>query len=131
MPLSKIDHVAIEVSNLEAFIEKFVRTGGLKLLRLGSTAAGARIAMLGDRVGMKLELIENPAATQTGFLHVAYQTGNVDEALDEARQDGWSVARGPNAIPAAKAQSVFMTDNSGFEFQVISYEGDSPDTKTW
>ncbi|MDB5546215.1 MAG: hypothetical protein JWO64_3364 [Hyphomicrobiales bacterium] len=131
MHLTRIDHVAIEVPNLEASIETFVRTGGLKLLRLGSTAAGARIAMLGDRVGMKLELIENPAAQQTGFLHVAYQSESFEEALDEARQKGWSVARGPNAIPAAKAQSVFMTDNSGFEFQVIAYESDSPDVQRW
>ncbi len=131
MHLAKIDHVAIEVSNLEAFIETFVKTGGLKLLRLGSTAAGLRIAMLGDRVGMKLELIENPASAGASFLHVAYQTESVEDAMGEAQQNGWSVARGPNAIPAAKARSVFMTDNSDFEFQVLSYEDDSPDTRTW
>ena len=132
MPLSKLDHIAIEVPNLDAFIDKFVRTGGLKLLRIGTaTASGARIAMLGDRTGMKLELIENQNAACLRFLHVAYLSDSVEGAVEAARQSGWSLGRGPNTIAPAKARSAFMTDGDDFEFQILTYEADSPDTATW
>ena len=35
------------------------------------------------------------------------------------------------AIEAARARSAFMTDGAGFEFQILSYEADSPDIATW
>jgi catechol 2,3-dioxygenase-like lactoylglutathione lyase family enzyme len=132
MTLNKIDHVAIEVPALQPFIDKFASTGGMRLLRQGtSTATGTPIAMLGDRTGMKIELIENPAVTALRFLHIAYVCDDVDASIKEAEQNGWSLSRGPNEIAAAKARSAFMTDRNGFEFQVLTYGANSPDTKTW
>jgi catechol 2,3-dioxygenase-like lactoylglutathione lyase family enzyme len=132
MTLAKLDHVAIAVPNLEQSIAIFVRTGGLRLLRQGvATATGAKIAMLGDRTGMKIELIESPDTNAPQFLHVAFLTDDVDASIQQAKADGWTVGRGPNVIAAAKAQSAFLTDDNGFEFQVLSYAADSPDTRTW
>ena len=132
MTLAKLDHVAIAVPNLEQSIAIFVRTGGLRLLRQGiATATGAKIAMLGDRTGMKIELIESPETNAPQFLHVAFQTDDVDASIQQAKDNGWTVGRGPNVIAAAKAQSAFLTDDNGFEFQVLSYAADSPDTRTW
>jgi len=132
MTLAKLDHVAIAVPNLEQSIAIFVRTGGLRLLRQGiATATGAKIAMLGDRTGMKIELIESPETNALQFLHIAFQTDDLDASIQQAEVDGWTVGRGPNAIAAAKAQSAFLTNDSGFEFQVLSYAADSPDTRTW
>jgi hypothetical protein len=131
MPLNRIDHVAIEVPALEPLIDKFVSTGGLRLQRRGTaTATGARIAMLGDRTGLKIELIENPAATSLRFLHIAYESSDVDASIKEAGQNGWFLERGPNEIAAAKARSAFMADTNGFEFQILTYAADSPDRKT-
>jgi predicted enzyme related to lactoylglutathione lyase len=132
MPLNKIDHVAIEVPALDTLIDQFVSTGGLRLLRRGTaTATGARIAMLGDRNGVKIELIENPAATSLRFLHIAYESSDVDASIKEAEQNGWSLERGPVEIAAAKARSAFMGDTKGFEFQILTYAADSRDTKPW
>ena len=132
MALNKIDHIAIEVPALEPFIDKFARTGGLRLIRRGTAAAtGTRIAMLGDRTGVKIELIENPATTSLRFVHIAYESDDVDVSVKEAEQTGWSLGRGPNEIAAARARSAFMTDGSGFEFQILTYAADSPDTKNW
>jgi len=131
MSLTKIDHVAIEVASVNAFIEKFVGTGGLKLLRRGTaTATGVPIAMLGDRTGMKIELIENPNATSVTFLHIAFSADNVDTSIAEAKDAGWSVLRGPNFIPPAKAKSAFLVKDD-VEFQILEYEPDSPDLQTW
>src|SRR5262245_32995161 len=60
MSLSKLDHVAMEVHDLDAIIDQLVGTGGMKVLRTGVLrTTGARLAMVGDPAGMKLELIEN------------------------------------------------------------------------
>lgn len=132
MSMIRLDHVAIEVPSLNRYLEKFVGTGGLRLLRRGvATATGAPIAMLGDRNGTKIELIENVSATDLRFLHVAFCTEDVDAAATQCRQDGWDVSRGPLTIEAARARSAFMTDGAGFEFQILSYEADSPDMATW
>jgi hypothetical protein len=96
-----------------------------------ATATGTRIAMLGDRTGVKIELIENLTATSLRFLHIAYESDDVDASIKEAERTGWSLARGPNEIPAAMARSAFMTDGSGFEFQILTYAANSPDAKTW
>ena len=130
--LAKMDHVAIEVPDIAQYIETFVRTGGLKLLRRGvATATGAEIAMLGDRTGMKIELIENRDATGLRFLHIAFRAGDVDKAAQACAGAGWVVGRGPNDIAAARARSAFMTDGDGFEFQILTYAPDSPDIVQW
>jgi len=131
MPLTKIDHVAIEVASVEAFIAKFVETGGLKLLRRGTaTATGVPIAMLGDRTGMKIELIENTAATSVTFLHVAFSTDDVEASIAAGKEAGWTLLRGPTFISAAKATSAFLAKDD-IEFQVLEYQPDSPDLGTW
>jgi len=130
--LEKMDHVAIEVPDIARYIDKFVSTGGLKLLRRGvATATGVEIAMLGDRTGMKIELIENKAATEMKFLHVAFRAADVDTATQEIAANDWVLGRGPNDIAAAKARSAFMTDGKGFEFQILTYAPDSPDIAQW
>jgi predicted enzyme related to lactoylglutathione lyase len=132
MSLIRLDHVAIEVPSLNQYLEKFVNTGGFRLLRRGAvTATGASMAMLGDRNGTKIELIENANATSLRFLHVAFCAEDVGEAARQCSQNGWSVSRGPLTIEAARARSAFMTDEAGFEFQILSYESDSPDIATW
>lgn len=132
MSLDKLDHVAIEVSAIDPVIDKMLSTGGLKLLRRGvANSTGARIAMLGDRTGMKIELIENPEAREARFLHLAFRSAGVDAAAKQLVGLGWAVDRGPLDIPAAKARSAFFTDGAGFEFQVVTYQPDSPDIQEW
>jgi catechol 2,3-dioxygenase-like lactoylglutathione lyase family enzyme len=129
--LNRIDHVAIEVPNIDEFIATFVDTGGLKLIRKGvATATGRPIAMLGDRVGVKIELIENPECDTVRFLHVAFAADDVKVAVEGALREGWNLIRGPSEIPVAKAKSAFLARNH-FEFQVLEYKPDSPDLEVW
>jgi catechol 2,3-dioxygenase-like lactoylglutathione lyase family enzyme len=128
---SRIDHVAIEVPSIDEFIATFVDSGGLKLIRKGvATATGRQIAMLGDRIGTKIELIENPECESVRFLHVAFASTDIDAAIGEAKERGWNVSRGPSAIAAAKAKSAFLVKDS-VEIQVLEYQADSPDLATW
>jgi catechol 2,3-dioxygenase-like lactoylglutathione lyase family enzyme len=129
--LSRIDHVALEVPNIDAYIATFTETNGLRLIRRGvATATGRQIAILGDRLGTKIELIENPDCDAIRFLHVAFATDDLADALAASKAAGWTRARGPSEIAAAKAQSAFLPKNR-LEIQILQYQPDSPDVATW
>jgi hypothetical protein len=133
MSLDRLDHVAIEVADLDYYIELLVRTGGMKVLRRATAKrTGARMAMVGDPTGMKLELIENrDAAGAPRFLHVAFRSGDVDAAASSLVDKGWTWQRGPIDLEEAQARSVLLSDSGCFELQVLTYRPTSPDIEEW
>ena len=134
MTLARLDHVALEVVDLDHYIELLVATGGMKLLRRSTARrTGARMAMLGDPTGMKLELIENgdAAGGAPRFLHIALRSGDVDAAAGSLAGKGWTWERGPIDLEEAQARSVLLSDNRGFELQVLTYRPTSPDIEEW
>jgi catechol 2,3-dioxygenase-like lactoylglutathione lyase family enzyme len=132
MKLDRMDHVAIEVADLDARIERLCRTGAMRLLRRGTNnRTGQRLAMVGDPTGMKLELIENPDAHEPRFLHLAFRSGDVDAALASLVDQGWNHLRGPNDLREAEARSILLNDGDGLEMQVLAYEPTSPDIVEW
>ncbi len=131
MSLKNIDHVALEVPDLDEYIATFESTDGLRLIRKGyATATGQNIAMLGDPNGVKIELIENPSCDRIRFLHLAFASDEIERSIERAVQQGWTLIRGPSYIPPAKASSAFLREGS-IEFQVLEYEFDSPDLVRW
>jgi catechol 2,3-dioxygenase-like lactoylglutathione lyase family enzyme len=132
MSLTRLDHVAIEVNDIDHYVELLESTGCLRLIRWGVMgASGRRIAMLGDGTGMKIELAEQPSASAPRLLHLALRANDVDRACQTLTQDGWTVVRGPNPLPAAHAVSALLSNTEGFQLQVIGYEPTSPDTVEW
>jgi hypothetical protein len=134
MNLERLDHIAIEVSDLDYYVEQLVRTGGMKLLRRATAKrSGTRMAMVGDPTGMKLELIENRGAARGAprFLHVAFRSSDVDAAARSLVDKGWKWERGPIDLEEAQARSVLLSDNGGFELQVLTYRPTSPDIVEW
>jgi predicted enzyme related to lactoylglutathione lyase len=134
MNLERLDHVAIEVSDLDYYVEQLVRTGGMKLLRRATAKrSGTRMAMVGDPTGMKLELIENRGVARGAprFLHVAFRSSDVDAAARSLVDKGWKWERGPIDLEEAQARSALLSDNEGFELQVLTYRPTSPDIVEW
>jgi hypothetical protein len=134
MNLGRLDHVAIEVSDLDYYVEQLVRTGGMKLLRRAiAKRSGTRMAMAGDPTGMKLELIENrnAAGGAPRFLHVAFRSSDVDVAVRSLVNKDWKWERGPIDLEEAQARSVLLSDSRGFELQVLTYRPTSPDIVEW
>ena len=125
--IGQLDHVALGVHDLDERIAFLTGTLGMTLKRLGKhMKTGARIAMIGDSAGFKLELIEVPA-DEPVFQHLAYRVEDVDAAYASLVAKGCTGLRGPNPIPPAKAMSALVEDPSGIQVQVIKYEPDSPD----
>jgi predicted enzyme related to lactoylglutathione lyase len=134
MSLAKIDHFAIEVADLDYYIERLVGTGGMRLLRRATAKrTGTRMAMVGDPTGVKLELIENKDAGGTipRFLHVAFRSRDVDAAAASLVDKGWKWERGPIDLEDAQARSVLLSDARGFELQLLTYQPTSPDVVEW
>jgi predicted enzyme related to lactoylglutathione lyase len=127
-----MDHVAIEVPDLDTRIERLCKTGGMRLLRRGQNKrSGQRLAMVGDATGMKLELIENPELTEPRYLHIAFRSADVEASLSELQDQGWQKLRGPLELEEAEARTILMSDSDGFELQVLSYKPTSPDIVEW
>jgi len=127
-----MDHVAIEVADLDKFIDQLVATGGMRLLRRGAAKrTGQRLAMVGDATGMKLELIENPGIPAPRYLHIAFRTADVAQSLSALVAKGFQHERGPFMLEEAKAQSGLVSDGKGFEVQVLTYDPASPDIVEW
>jgi hypothetical protein len=134
MNLERLDHVAIEVTDLDYYVEQLVKTGGMKLLRRATAKrTGTRMAMIGDPTGVKLELIENrdAAGGTPRFLHVAFRSDDVDAAARLLMGQGWKWERGPIDLDEAQARSVLLSDSGGFELQVLTYQPTSPDIAEW
>lgn len=134
MSLDRLDHVAIEVTDLDYYIEQLVRTGGMKVLRRATAKrTGTRMAMVGDPTGMKLELIENRDATGGAprFLHVAFRSSDVDAAARSLVGKGWKWERGSIDLEEAQARSVLLSNDGGLELQVLTYRPTSPDIVEW
>lgn len=132
MSVGRLDHVAIEVGELDLFIDRLVATGGMRLLRRGTAKrTGQRLAMVGDATGMKLELIENPGTPVPRYLHVAFRSPDVEQSLAALVAKGWRHDRGPFRLEEAKAQSALVSDVNGFEVQVLAYDPSSPDIVEW
>jgi hypothetical protein len=128
---SKVDHVAIEVADVDRYLATLLGTGALRLLREGTrVTTGHRIFMIGDGSGFKIELIEEPGASSPTFSHVALRVADVDQAHSGLIEAGWSSKRGPSNLPPAKARTA-LTCRDGFDLQLISYATDSPDMVTW
>jgi len=132
MKLERLDHVALEVADLDARIDRLCKTGGMRLLRRGfNKRSGERLAMVGDATGMKLELIENTTLSAPRFLHIAFRAGDLEGAQAALEANGWHKTRGPIELAEAQARSVLMNDEDGFELQLLAYAPTSPDIIEW
>ena len=125
--IGQLDHVALGVHDLDERIAFLTGTLGMTLKRIGKhVKTGGRIAMIADRNGFKLELIELPN-DEPGFQHLAYRVEDVEAAHASLVERGCKSIRGPHEIGAAKAVTALVEDPSGTQIQVIKYAPDSPD----
>lgn len=132
-----IDHVALEVDDIDERV-RLLEAAGLRVLRRGTRySTGQQIVMMGDGTGSKLELIEAGPGTEDGnggtpvFAHLALRTDDVDGAHRRLQDAGYESRSEPHDLTAARARSALLDSGGGLRVQVISYADDSPDAVTW
>ncbi|BBY24158.1 VOC family protein [Mycobacterium stomatepiae] len=75
-------------------------------------------------IEFKIELIESPT---DGLAHLAMAADDVDDTFTELLRIGLAAERIPHRLEAAKARSALLSDEFGFQIQLIAYDADSPD----
>lgn len=129
MRFNRLDHVAIEVADLEAVIAA-LEACSMRVVRRGHRhRTGQPIAMVGDGTGVKVELIQSDTTTPV-MAHLAFDVDDLDAAVGELVAGGWSCARPPHDLPSAKARTALLSHHDT-NVQLISYEPDSPDLAIW
>ena len=129
--MTRIDHVAIEVPDLDRRVEMLTRAGSLRVLRRGQRYnTGQRIVLLGDGTGSKIELIESNG-TAPRFVHLAFRVDDVDAVYDDLVGEGWGAVNPPHDLTSAGARTALVSDGDGLEVQVITYQPNSPDMVRW
>jgi catechol 2,3-dioxygenase-like lactoylglutathione lyase family enzyme len=123
---TRIDHVALEVGDLDPVVDELVAGLGLRVLRTGTrVGSGEPLVVLTDDWGVKLEII---ATGRPGvrFAHVALDTDDVGAITAALHAVGWNVLKPARRIAAAGAESA-LVETAGLEVQLVSYDPDSVD----
>jgi catechol 2,3-dioxygenase-like lactoylglutathione lyase family enzyme len=125
--IEAVDHIALSAISFEDRITFFTQMLGLQVRRMGvHYATGKRIALLADRKGFKIELIEAPSEPQT-LKHVALRVDDVALEYEHLLRSGCISIRGPHDLAASKAVTALLQEPSGSQIQIIKYRQDSPD----
>jgi hypothetical protein len=126
-PSAVLDHIAVETVDIDGDVAVMTRTLGLTTVRWGvHVRTGGRIAMLVDRTGMKLEMIETPTPDGT-LAHIAFEVADVEAAEATAVEAGCLGDLGLIRITAAAALATQVRSTAGTAFQFIRYEAGSTD----
>jgi lactoylglutathione lyase len=98
MPFSKIDHVAVEVSDIERSAAFYAQTFGFERYAGNTTPGGMEIVYL-RLGGTVLELVGRAAGSMGGF-HFCLVCDDFDAAVERLRQAGVAVLTEPHPTAA-------------------------------
>ena len=123
--VDRIDHLALEVRDFDATVERLELALGVRRVRVGVLPRdpSRRIAVVRDRRGVTLELIEAPTWYRGAptLDHLALVVSDLAAAAD-ALVDAGSARRGATrCIHTAPAASVVVADGGGLVVQLGSY----------
>lgn len=132
--MSVIDHVAVEVADIEAAVERFQDVHGLELIRWGTRySTGLPIAMMADANGFKVEVIQAGEGEPDRSLaaprmdHLAFRVEDVERSVKELQDADGEVLKPPHRLEAANADSALLREPNGLKLQAVRYDPHSPD----
>lgn len=129
MSFDRLDHVAIEVADIDAVVA-MLEVCSMQVVRRGERfRTGQPIVMIGDGTGVKLELIETGAEAPV-VAHLAFRVDDLDATVERLIGLGWSSTRPAHDLPSARARTALMAHGE-VRIQLITYEPDSPDLAEW
>lgn len=132
--MSIVDHIALEVAEIEPAVQRLQQVHGLELIRWGTRySTGLPIAMMKDANGFKVEVIQagdgqpDTSLERPRMDHVAFRVDDVEKAESELVEQHSEVLKPAHRLGAAKADSALLQDPDGLKVQTVRYDEDSPD----
>lgn len=128
----RVDHVAIEVADLDGRVDHLCSHVGMSVVREGRLTKDPtrRIVMLGDGHGFKLELVEKPTTSDTeadALLHLAWLVDDVDRTYEALVGAGSTPVTQPRRLEPARSRTATVQPPSGAPIQLVAYDDNSPD----
>jgi catechol 2,3-dioxygenase-like lactoylglutathione lyase family enzyme len=115
--ISGIDHIEINVDDLDKMVEFFKKVGFVETRRTGHTGGSVELRFPGGPDAPILEL--NASATEPkGFQHIAMRSSDIDADYAEMVGKGLTILR-PLGAPTLSGRRVFnLGDPQGNKLQV-------------
>ena len=126
-PMAKLDHVAVEVSDLDAAIEFYEQKIGLKFLfKKVDEAHGEAFAYL-EMEGARLELLQplrlakRPATDKQSFCpHLAFASDDIHVTEQKLREKQVILLKGPMEIPGM-VRWLYAADPDGNVLEYVQW----------
>ena len=127
LPMAKLDHVAVEVSNLEDAIDFYEQKIGLKFLfKKVDVAHGEAFAYL-EMEGARLELLQSlhlakrPATDKQSFCpHLAFASDDIHVTEQKLREKQVILLKGPMEIPGM-VRWLYAADPDGNVLEFVQW----------
>jgi catechol 2,3-dioxygenase-like lactoylglutathione lyase family enzyme len=115
---SGIDHVNMNIKNLEESVDFYTNLFGLELKK---DQSDQNSKIIGNDI-VKLCLYENPEGVQIkGINHVGFHIGNFDEVVSKCKSMGIQMPYGVTEWESSR--SVYIIDPNGYEVELSEVFG--------
>lgn len=129
MNFERLDHVAIEVADVDAVVS-MLEACSMQVVRRGQRfSTGQPIVMMGDGTGVKVELIEAGVEAPV-VAHLAFRVDDLEATVEQLIGLGWTSVRPVHELASARARTALLAQGD-MSVQLITYEPDSPDLAEW
>ena len=123
MPVQKLLHTRMRVSDMEETIRFYTEVLGLEVLERKTSPRGSHLAFL--RVPNSEELIElcsfpasGPVKVQEDLVHLAFQVDNLDDTVRTLTEKGIQITDGPTKTSSG-SRFIFIDAPDGYEIELI------------
>jgi lactoylglutathione lyase len=123
MPVTKLLHTRMRVSNIDQTIQFYTDVLGLEVMERKTSPRGSHLAFL--KVPNSEELIElasyppsGPVKVQEDLVHLAFQVENLDETMRELTVKGVKITDGPTQTSSG-SRFIFIDAPDGYEIELI------------
>jgi lactoylglutathione lyase len=123
MPVTKLLHTRMRVSDMDQTINFYTGVLGLEVMERKTSPRGSHLAFL--KVPNSEELIElasyppsGPVHVQEDLVHLAFQVENLDDTMRDLNTKGVKITDGPTHSSSG-SRFIFIDAPDGYEIELI------------
>jgi len=123
MPVTKLLHTRMRVSDMDQTVRCYTEVLGLEVLERKTSPRGSHLAF--SKVPNSEELIElcsfpssGPVKVQEDLVHLAFQVESLDETIRALTAKGVKITDGPTASSSG-SRFIFIDAPDGYEIELI------------